>query len=118
MIEKELNKLEEILIERKEHIEKSLIEIGHRKGGEFDIPFPEYGSTSDENAMEVADWERLKATESALETELSQIVKTLESIQKGDYGLCQNCQKPIEPPRLSALPTALTCINCAKAVAS
>lgn len=118
MLNKDVKKLNEILLERKAHVEKSLAEMGHRKGGgEFDIPFSEYGTTTDENATEFSEWERLKVTESALESELDQINKALESVERGEYGICRNCQKPIEPPRLKVVPSAITCVQCAKIVA-
>jgi DnaK suppressor protein len=31
----------------------------------------------------------------------------------GDYGICENCGRPIAPERLAARPAARTCIDCA-----
>jgi RNA polymerase-binding transcription factor DksA len=41
------------------------------------------------------------------------IRKTLRRIEAGDYGICRLCGHRIEPHRLSAVPTADTCIRCA-----
>jgi DnaK suppressor protein len=32
----------------------------------------------------------------------------------GDYGVCENCGRPIAPERLTARPAARTCIDCAR----
>ena len=36
----------------------------------------------------------------------------LERIEKGDYGMCVNCNKPIGSERLTAVPHARLCIEC------
>ncbi|MCA1624203.1 MAG: TraR/DksA C4-type zinc finger protein [Acidobacteria bacterium] len=38
--------------------------------------------------------------------------EALERIQEDEYGLCQNCEKPINPKRLDAVPWARYCLNC------
>lgn len=43
---------------------------------------------------------------------LDQIEAALRKIDKGTYGLCESCQKPIAKPRLEALPFARYCISC------
>ncbi len=43
---------------------------------------------------------------------LDQIEAALRKIEKGTYGLCESCQKPIAKARLEALPFARYCIVC------
>lgn len=43
---------------------------------------------------------------------LGQIEAALRKIDKGNYGLCEFCRKPIGKPRLQALPFARYCIIC------
>ena len=43
---------------------------------------------------------------------LDQIEASLRKIDKGTYGLCESCQKPIASARLKALPFARYCISC------
>ena len=43
---------------------------------------------------------------------LDQIEGALRKIEKGTYGLCETCQKPIMKERLKALPFARYCIGC------
>jgi len=43
---------------------------------------------------------------------LDQIEAALRKIDKGTYGFCEFCRKPIAKPRLVALPFARYCISC------
>ena len=43
---------------------------------------------------------------------LDQIEGALRKMEKGIYGLCESCQKPIPGPRLQAVPFARYCISC------
>ena len=40
------------------------------------------------------------------------INESLERISDKEYGACQNCEKPINPKRLNAVPWARYCLNC------
>ncbi len=44
--------------------------------------------------------------------ELDQIDYALARIDNGTYGICEECEKPINPERLRALPFASLCISC------
>jgi DnaK suppressor protein len=46
--------------------------------------------------------------------ELAQIENALDRIRHGRYGRCEQCDKPIAPMRLRALPYATECIVCAR----
>ena len=43
---------------------------------------------------------------------LKKINKTLEKIERGEYGYCDECEGPIGFTRLCARPVADMCINC------
>ncbi|MEK7857662.1 MAG: TraR/DksA family transcriptional regulator [Elusimicrobiota bacterium] len=43
---------------------------------------------------------------------IDQIEAALRKIDKGTYGVCESCRKPIAKPRLQALPFARYCIGC------
>ncbi len=45
-------------------------------------------------------------------TTLDHIEAALRKIEKGTYGFCEFCRKPIVPARLEALPFARYCITC------
>lgn len=43
------------------------------------------------------------------------IEDAIRRIDEGEYGTCQACEKPIDRPRLKALPFAKTCVTCQNA---
>ena len=43
---------------------------------------------------------------------LENINAALQRIERGDYGICVKCRKEIDPKRLDAEPTAMTCMDC------
>lgn len=44
------------------------------------------------------------------------INEALERIEDEEYGVCQNCEKEINPKRLDAIPWARYCLNCQELV--
>src|SRR3954447_5996605 len=44
--------------------------------------------------------------------QLSQIDEALVRLDDDEYGLCQNCEKVINPKRLAAIPWARFCLDC------
>jgi DnaK suppressor protein len=47
---------------------------------------------------------------------IREIEAALERVDSGTYGLCRKCNEEIAAARLRALPTAILCIDCAKAI--
>jgi len=43
---------------------------------------------------------------------LAQVNAALQRIEQGTYGICENCDQPINEKRLEALPWASLCIKC------
>ena len=66
----------------------------------------------EEEATETLELEKRLALENRLRQEMASVDHTLEKIEKGTYGICDNCGKPIPPERLEALPQANLCIEC------
>ena len=51
----------------------------------------------------------------ALEREaksLTQIGEALKRIEDGEFGICLECDEPISPKRLAAVPWAAYCLHC------
>jgi DnaK suppressor protein len=46
---------------------------------------------------------------------LESINAALQRIERGDYGICLKCGKEIDPARLDAEPTTMTCMDCLSA---
>jgi DnaK suppressor protein len=43
---------------------------------------------------------------------LRQVMRALDRIATGTYGVCQECEEPISERRLGALPWAALCLKC------
>jgi RNA polymerase-binding transcription factor len=67
----------------------------------------------EEQATQLEAQDALEGLEKSKLLEIKQIRAALQRIAKGEYGVCVRCGEPIDPKRLKALPTALTCIACA-----
>lgn len=111
-----LEKIKKDLLAKKEELQNDLGGIAHKENdsgdNEYKATFPEYGDKPDENAQEIAEYETNIAEEDMLEHSLRDTEKALERIEKGTYGICRHCGKPIDPRRLLARPTAGSCIEC------
>ena len=51
-------------------------------------------------------------------TLLREVEEALMRIQDGAYGICQECDEPISPKRLQALPWAKFCVRCQEMLAA
>jgi RNA polymerase-binding transcription factor len=67
----------------------------------------------EEQATQLEGHDALEGLEKSKLLEIKQIRAALQRIAQGEYGICIRCGEPIDPKRLKALPTALTCIACA-----
>lgn len=68
---------------------------------------------SQEQAVERENDEVLSALDEEARETLGRINQALQRLERGEYGLCQSCGKPIAPARLEAVPYAVLCIDCA-----
>ena len=66
----------------------------------------------EEEATETLELEKRLNLENRIRQEMAKVEHAQEKIEKGTYGLCDNCGKPIDPQRLEALPQATVCMNC------
>lgn len=102
--------------ERKEIEEelKSIAVKDRRVKGDYDAKFPSFGNKTDENAMEVTEYQDRLALHGTLEVDLLRINNALAKTKAGTYGFCEKCTKPINPKRLKAFPAAPLCLECVK----
>lgn len=70
----------------------------------------------DEGDAEVFEREKNAALIAVLERRLKDIETALKLIEKGEYGICMRCGKPIEPERLEIKPDATLCVECQREV--
>lgn len=53
-----------------------------------------------------------EAVEQSLTAEIKSIQNALKSIERGNYGACVSCRKPIPVERLKARPSSTHCVAC------
>ena len=117
MDKKDYKKFQDRLLAEKAELEEELAKVGKRdpqRAEGWDATSAEMEvDPADEN--EVADkLEELddnSGIASSLENELKEVEAALERIEKGTYGICEKCGKPIETERLEANPSARVSIK-------
>lgn len=115
MISEELKKeLKTRLEEERMKLEKELGKFARSTGtpGSFETKFDVIGTDKDDNATEVEEYTDNLALENSLEAQLKDTDDALERMEKGTYGICENCNEEIDIERLKAYPAARTCIKC------
>ena len=93
------------LLKEQEHVQEELNRLRELMRTEVDIEI-------DEGDAEVFEREKNGALIAVMETRLQDIQTALRSIEKGSYGTCARCGKPIEPGRLEVKPDATLCLGC------
>lgn len=115
--QKFLTEIKEELLEKKATLESDLEKFTKKNphvAGDYEASFPDYGDEEDENAREVAQYTANKPLEMTLENTLRDVNKALDRLEKGTYGICKYCDKPIDEKRLHARPTSGACVSCKK----
>lgn len=112
---KTLTELKEALLKEKTELEENLGRIAKpvdSKTGEYEPMFEEIGNDREDNTTEVEEYTDNLPVEIALEKKLQNVILALEKMEKGTYGICDNCRQEIAIERLKANPSAQTCIKC------
>ncbi|HEX7586281.1 MAG TPA: TraR/DksA C4-type zinc finger protein [Patescibacteria group bacterium] len=107
--------LKAALLKEKETLEHDLSKIARpvdRAKGDYETSFTEIGNDREDNTSEVEQYADDLPVEITLEKKLKDILEALEEMERGDYGICKNCNQEISLERLRANPAARTCINC------
>ena len=100
-----LKKQKTILLKEKGKLEKEL-----KKADKF----PQYGSSEEANSNEVTEFTEQQGLEKDLKVMLTDVLEALSRMEKGEYGVCKKCSKPIAKNRLKAFPAAVTCVKHSK----
>ncbi len=115
MRENEIAKFKKALEEEKALLETELSELGTRNPAnpsDWVATKPagdEFGPDRNDNADIIEDMEDNNATLNELEGRLNLVIKALEKIESGGYGVCEIGGEEIELDRLAANPAAPTC---------
>ena len=90
---------------------ESIPETGSESAAVVELDQSKVGRLSRMDAMQAQ--AMAKASGQLREATLQRITAALKRIDDGDFGLCRNCDEPINPKRLEFDPTATLCIDCA-----
>ena len=101
----DLNAIKEQLTVRKRELEKELTELSERFS-------PETGGDVGDQALSSTMEMIRNSLQSTEHEEYDRIVKALEMIEEGTYGVCIDCGHPISERRLKYYPDAARCLVC------
>ena len=116
MDKKTLDSFQKTLQLKKEALEKELSSFATKDPqlkGDWDAKYPRIPEGNlEEAASEVEEYSTSLPIEHSLELQLKNVNSALEQVQKGTYGICEDCSKEISQERLAAFPEAKTCGDC------
>lgn len=99
----------------REQDKKLEIELEQLKKKKREIKkFPDFGSSTDDAAQEVAEFSTDNSLISKIDQSIKEINEARKTIAQGGYGICKVCNEKIVQGRLQAMPEALTCSTCHK----
>ncbi len=113
---KDLQRFRQILTEERLRLKEELEEIEARAARALEIEAAGELSGYDEHPADMASetFEREKdlAIGETIASLLTKAQNALAKIDKGTYGICDICTKPIKRARLEAMPLATLCVDC------
>lgn len=109
-----LDEFARLLLEERKRLRDELSEMEEHQLKTEEKPVAD--AANDDDLVDVAteSFEREKelALESGVQGMLQMVEEALQKVQKGTYGVCESCGKPIDGNRLRAIPYARLCIKC------
>ena len=91
------------------HLEKSVLQRTQRESSGDISAYPKHMADLGSDAME-REKDLLLASQEGVVAR--QIQDALAKIADGTYGVCEACEKPIDPRRLEVVPYASLCLKC------
>lgn len=104
-------KAREALDAERANLVHQLGELGAAESGDLDVDLDFGGSFADAAAVTAERTEVLGVVES-LKNQVEDIDRALAQIEAGNYGICVDCGKEIDPARLEVRPMSIRCVDC------
>jgi RNA polymerase-binding protein DksA len=112
----EMKKFREVLLAERARLVLELEEIESRTARAADAERATELSSYEDHPADLASetFEREKdlAIAESVESLFNQVNTALEKVERGTYGICDACGRPIKKARLQALPFATLCLDC------
>lgn len=115
MNKQDLAEIKEKLLAEQINLETELDKIAKKNPhnpNDYEAQFENVGDDEEDSTSEVVEYGLNLTLEKTLEKSLKDVKKSLERLEKGDYGICKYCKQEIDPKRLKARPTSSACIAC------
>jgi RNA polymerase-binding transcription factor DksA len=96
------------LLEERAALLAKLAELGFGEQGGLS-----YDPNFADSSQVTAERGEAEALAAPLRETLAEVERALDKLDRGAYGLCENCGQPIAEARLEAMPATRFCINCA-----
>jgi RNA polymerase-binding protein DksA len=113
---KDVEKFRARLLMEQQRLETELQEIENRTArvseSERANELSAYEDHPADLASETFEREKDLAIGESVESLLNQVLIALEKVDRGTYGICDACGRPIKKARLNALPFATLCLGC------
>lgn len=101
----DIGKVKQELIDRRQELQEELMRLYKEK---FFDEVQDLGDQALSSTMELLS---SSLQDSRIE-EFNRIVKALDMMEEGTYGICIDCHEPISEKRLKSYPNAMRCILC------
>ena len=112
----EMEKFREQLLAERVRLEEELQEIekraAHVDESDRATELSSYDDHPADLASETFEREKDLAIGESVEHMLHKVINALEKLDRGTYGRCDACARPIKKARLRALPFATLCLEC------
>jgi len=109
-------KFRDLLVAERDRLEQELREIETRTARmnetERASELSAYEDHPADLASETFEREKDLAIGESVESLLNQVNTALEKIERGTFGICDACRRPIKKARLQAIPFATLCVDC------
>jgi RNA polymerase-binding protein DksA len=113
---RDLKKFRDLLLAERARLQAELEEIEQRTSratlAERATELSSYEDHPADLASETFEREKDIAIAESVESLLNQVDTALEKVERGTYGTCDACGRPIKKARLQALPFATLCLEC------
>ena len=93
------------LIEQRQQLLADIALLRESLQGEVDVDV-------DEGDPDVIEREKSVVLLATLEERLASLDDAIKAVDRGTYGICERCGKPIPPERLEVKPEATLCVTC------
>jgi RNA polymerase-binding protein DksA len=115
-LSKEMEKFRTLLLAERDRLAAELAEIeertAHMSESDRATELSSYEDHPADLASETFEREKALAIGESVESLLNQVNTALEKLDRGTFGICDACGRPIKKARLQALPFATLCLDC------